>query len=50
VIRALDEVGAVVDDVAVHSPSLDDVFFALTGAPAEPASEPTLEPELEVAR
>jgi ABC-2 type transport system ATP-binding protein len=32
VIRALDAVGAVVDDVAVHPPSLDDVFFALTGA------------------
>jgi ABC-2 type transport system ATP-binding protein len=32
VIRALDEVGALVDDVAVHPPSLDDVFFALTGA------------------
>jgi ABC-2 type transport system ATP-binding protein len=33
VIRALDGVGAVVDDVAVHPPSLDDVFFALTGTP-----------------
>jgi ABC-2 type transport system ATP-binding protein len=34
VIRALDSIGALVDDVAVHPPSLDDVFFALTGAPA----------------
>jgi len=34
VIRALDAVGAVVDDVAVHPPSLDDVFFALTGTGA----------------
>jgi ABC-2 type transport system ATP-binding protein len=50
VIRALDEVGAVVDDVAVHAPSLDDVFFALTGAPAEPTSPLTIEPELEAAR
>ena len=32
VVRALDEAGVVVDDVAVHQPSLDDVFFALTGA------------------
>jgi ABC-2 type transport system ATP-binding protein len=30
VVRALDRVGAQVDDVAVHRPSLDDVFFALT--------------------
>ena len=37
VIRALDGIGAIVDDVAVHPPSLDDVFFALTGAPAEEA-------------
>jgi ABC-2 type transport system ATP-binding protein len=36
VIRALDSIGASVDDVAVHPPSLDDVFFALTGAPTEP--------------
>ncbi|MCK9901471.1 ATP-binding cassette domain-containing protein [Frankia sp. Cpl3] len=33
VIRALDAVGALVDDVVVHPPSLDDVFFALTGTP-----------------
>lgn len=50
VIRALDAVGAVVDDVAVHAPSLDDVFFALTGAPAEPATERAAEPELEGVR
>jgi daunorubicin resistance ABC transporter ATP-binding subunit len=31
VVRALDDAGATVDDVAVHQPSLDDVFFALTG-------------------
>ena len=31
VVRALDAAGAVVDDVQVHRPSLDDVFFALTG-------------------
>src|SRR5439155_372239 len=31
VIRALDDVGVAVDDIEVHRPSLDDVFFALTG-------------------
>jgi ABC-2 type transport system ATP-binding protein len=34
VVRALDESGVLVDDVAVRPPSLDDVFFALTGRPA----------------
>jgi ABC-2 type transport system ATP-binding protein len=42
VVRALDDAGVVVDDVEVHRPSLDDVFFALTGAPAA-ADEPELE-------
>src|SRR5262245_64272091 len=37
VIRALDEAGVTVDDVEVHRPSLDDVFFSLTGRPAEDA-------------
>ncbi|ONH33419.1 ABC transporter [Pseudofrankia asymbiotica] len=41
VIRALDAVGAVVDDVAVHPPSLDDVFFALTGTGAAAAGQPS---------
>ena len=45
VIRALDGVGVAVDDIEVHRPSLDDVFFALTGqpvtptGPAEPATD-----------
>ena len=41
IVRALDEAGITVDDVALHQPSLDDVFFALTGhaAPSRP-SEP----------
>jgi ABC-2 type transport system ATP-binding protein len=33
VVRALDAAGVSVDDVEVHHPSLDDVFFALTAAP-----------------
>ncbi|MYS81335.1 ATP-binding cassette domain-containing protein [Embleya scabrispora] len=35
VVRALDEAAISVDDVEVHPPSLDDVFFALTGHPTE---------------
>jgi ABC-2 type transport system ATP-binding protein len=39
VVRALDDAGMAVDDVQVHPPSLDDVFFALTGHPAEEPAE-----------
>jgi daunorubicin resistance ABC transporter ATP-binding subunit len=39
VVRALDAAAVSVDDVAVHQPSLDDVFFALTGQPVEPELE-----------
>lgn len=35
VIRELDEAGVRVEDVAIHRPTLDDVFFSLTGRPAE---------------
>jgi ABC-type multidrug transport system ATPase subunit len=35
VVRALDEAGVSVDDVEVRQPSLDDVFFALTGHPTD---------------
>jgi daunorubicin resistance ABC transporter ATP-binding subunit len=44
VVRALDRAGVRVDDIAVRQPSLDDVFFALTGDHIEVA-EPR--PELE---
>ncbi len=37
IVRALDAAGIVVDDVEVRPPSLDDVFFSLTGHPAESA-------------
>jgi ABC-2 type transport system ATP-binding protein len=54
VVRALDAAGVTVDDVEVHQPSLDDVFFALTGHPTEPAAAgPQVGPftiELEAAR
>ena len=39
VIRALDAAGIAVDDLEIHHPSLDDVFFALTGHPAEAETE-----------
>jgi ABC-2 type transport system ATP-binding protein len=55
VVRALDEAGITVDDVEVHQPSLDDVFFALTGRPTAGAEDhadngptSTLDPHLEV--
>jgi ABC-2 type transport system ATP-binding protein len=35
IVRALDEAGVEVDDVQVNQPSLDDVFFALTGQSAD---------------
>jgi ABC-2 type transport system ATP-binding protein len=35
VVRELDRAAITVDDVEVHQPSLDDVFFALTGHPTE---------------
>ena len=53
VVRALDAAGITVDDVEARQPSLDDVFFALTGRPAEMPAEVTRdsnEPDLEVAR
>jgi ABC-2 type transport system ATP-binding protein len=43
IVRVLDEVGVVVDDVQVHQPSLDDVFLALTGRGAEDEEERELE-------
>jgi ABC-2 type transport system ATP-binding protein len=49
VVRALDAAGISVDDVEVRQPSLDDVFFALTGRPAEDSSgaEPEPGPDLQ---
>ena len=39
IVRALDEAAITVDDVEVHQPSLDDVFFALTGHPTASSPE-----------
>ena len=51
------DAGITVDDVEVHLPSLDDVFFALTGHPAddppaqdEPIDTERIDTELEVAQ
>jgi ABC-2 type transport system ATP-binding protein len=53
VVRVLDDSGISVDDVEVHAPSLDDVFFALTGHPTEESEDQvipqSLNPDLEVA-
>jgi ABC-2 type transport system ATP-binding protein len=53
VVRALDDSGISVDDVEVHAPSLDDVFFALTGHPTAESESPvvpqSLNSDLEVA-
>jgi ABC-2 type transport system ATP-binding protein len=47
IVRALDADSIEVDDVQVHQPSLDDVFFALTGHGVE--DEPVALDELAVA-
>jgi ABC-2 type transport system ATP-binding protein len=48
IVRALDDAGIEVDDVEIRQPSLDDVFFSLTGHPAEEATATTPDSELEV--
>ncbi len=35
-VRALDDAGVRTSDIALHRPSLDDVFLAVTGKPVEP--------------
>ena len=42
--RLFDEAGIALDDLALHRPSLDDVFLALTGHAAEQADDETLPP------
>jgi hypothetical protein len=38
-VRRLDDAGIDIDDVGVRHSTLDDVFFALTGHPAEDAQD-----------
>jgi ABC-2 type transport system ATP-binding protein len=42
-VRALDRAGILVDNIEVRQPSLDDVFFSLTGHPAAEPETPVLE-------
>jgi len=46
-VRALDDAAVVVNDIEVHRPSLDDVFFALTGH-AAPAGDAAADELVEV--
>ena len=39
VVRALDAAGVLVDNIEVRQPSLDDVFFSLTGGHIEDETE-----------
>src|ERR671914_732546 len=38
-VRRLDEAGVAIDDIALHGPTLDDVFLQLTGHAAAPQDE-----------
>jgi len=50
IIRALDQAGVAVSDLALHSPTLDDVFLARTGRPLESGDgEPDGQPAAEAA-
>jgi ABC-2 type transport system ATP-binding protein len=44
-VRRLDDTGIAIDDIALHKPTLDDVFLSLTGHAAEMALEESQEPE-----
>ena len=44
-VRRLDDAGIVIEDIALHRPTLDDVFLSLTGHAAEMAIGEAEEPE-----
>jgi ABC-2 type transport system ATP-binding protein len=46
-VRRLDDSGIEIEDIALHRPTLDDVFLSLTGHAAELALEEEGEPEPE---
>jgi ABC-2 type transport system ATP-binding protein len=46
-VRRLDDAGIAIEDIALHRPTLDDVFLSLTGHAAEMAIEESEEPEPE---
>jgi ABC-2 type transport system ATP-binding protein len=43
-VRRLDDAGIAIEDIALHRPTLDDVFLSLTGHAAEMAIEESEEP------
>jgi hypothetical protein len=47
VVRALDAAGVLVDNIEVRQPSLDDVFFSLTGGHIEEDDEDEVDPAVE---
>ncbi len=46
-VRALDDAGVRTSDIALHRPSLDDVFLAVTGKPVEPTPAANAEVDVE---
>jgi ABC-2 type transport system ATP-binding protein len=49
-LRRLQDGGVTISDFQLRRPTLDDVFLALTGSPAEPAAPPTDDPNTDDAR
>ncbi len=49
IVRALDQADIAVANLALHEPTLDDVFLAKTGRSLEGAADPTPEPDPEPA-
>jgi ABC-2 type transport system ATP-binding protein len=49
-VRALDDLAIDVDDIGLRRPTLDEVFLALTGAPATPDPEPDAPQDAELER
>jgi ABC-2 type transport system ATP-binding protein len=49
-VRRLDDSNIEIEDIALHRPTLDDVFLSLTGHAAEAALEESEEPEPEPAK
>jgi ABC-2 type transport system ATP-binding protein len=47
IVRALDDHGIAVDDIEIRQPSLDDVFFTLTGHPADDTGSTVADEELD---
>ncbi|HTO01345.1 MAG TPA: ATP-binding cassette domain-containing protein [Microthrixaceae bacterium] len=46
VVRQLDDGSILFDDIGLRRPTLDEVFLALTGKPAEPTTDPNVEADM----